>query len=305
MPELNIIVPQELDGVRADTAIAELTGQARSWITEIIAAGGAQLDDKKLRKSDRLQLGAKLVVHWVPKPDPQVVPEEIPDMQILHNDDDIVVVAKPGGVAAHPSHGWQGPTVLGGLAALGYTIATSGAQERQGIVHRLDQGTSGVMVVCKSEYAYAELKRQFKNREVRKIYHALVHGHPDPFNGTIDAPIGRDPRSEWKFAVTHNGKPAVTHYQTLEALPYATLLEVAIETGRTHQIRVHMSGHKHPCVGDIMYGADPKIAVKLGLERQWLHAVELEITHPTTGERVSFESSYTPQLERALERLRY
>ncbi|MBT1035265.1 RluA family pseudouridine synthase [Canibacter sp. lx-45] len=305
MPELNITVPAELDGVRADAAIAELTAQPRSWIVEIIVAGGATQDAKPLRKSDRLREGAHLLAHWMPKPEPEVIPEEIPEMRILHDDEHLVVVQKPAGVAAHPSHGWNGHTVLGGLAAKGYRIATSGAPERQGIVHRLDQGTSGVMVVCKSEYAYAELKRQFKYREVRKIYHALVQGHPDPFYGTIDAPIGRHPGAEWKFAVIGDGKNAVTHYDTLEALPHATLLEIAIETGRTHQIRVHMAAHKHPCVGDIMYGADPKMAVKLGLNRQWLHARELEITHPVSTERMLFQSDYTPELVAALNALSY
>src|SRR5690606_21949678 len=138
-------------------------------------------------------------------------------LAIVDEDDDLVVVDKPAGVAAHPSLGWEGPTVVGALAGLGLRISTSGAAERQGVVHRLDQGTSGLMVVARSERAYTDLKRQFHDREVEKVYHALVQGHPDPLSGTIDAPVGRHPSSSWKFAVVADGKHAVTHYETLEA----------------------------------------------------------------------------------------
>ena len=214
----------------------------------------------------------------------------MPDLGIVYDDDDIVVVDKPTGVAAHPSLGWEGPTVVGALAAAGFRIATSGAPERQGVVHRLDVGTSGLMVVAKTEGAYSALKRAFKERTVEKIYHAVVQGHPDPLAGTIDAPIGRHPNHSWKFAVVPDGKPSVTHYETFEAFPGASLLEIHLETGRTHQIRVHMAAHRHPCVGDPLYGADPTLSARLGLTRQWLHAHRLEFAHPTTGEWVRSES---------------
>jgi 23S rRNA pseudouridine1911/1915/1917 synthase len=194
--------------------------------------------------------------------------------------------------------------VIGGLAGLGYTIATSGASERQGVVHRLDVGTTGVMVVAKSERAYSSLKDQFKTRTVEKIYHALVQGHPDPSSGTIDAPIDRHPTHDYRWAVVQGGKPSVTHYDTLEAFPHASLVEIHLETGRTHQIRVHMSALRHPCVGDAMYGADPTLSKRLGLERQWLHARRLSFTHPGTGERLTFESPYPADLADALERIR-
>lgn len=239
-----------------------------------------------------------------PEEEPRVVPVEVPDLGIVYDDDDIVVVDKPSGVAAHPSVGWQGPTVLGALAAGGYRIATTGAAERQGVVHRLDVGTSGLMVVAKTERAYVALKRAFKEREVEKIYHAVVQGHPDPLAGTIDAPIGRHPSHSWKFAVTPDGKDSVTHYETLEAFPGASLLEIHLETGRTHQIRVHMAAHRHPCVGDPLYGADPTLSARLGLIRQWLHAHELSFAHPTTGEWVTFTSGYPADLAHALEVLR-
>ena len=219
-----------------------------------------------------------------------VVPEIVEGIKIIHDDDAIVVIDKPVGVAVHPSPGWSGPTVVGHLAGAGFRIATSGASERQGIVQRLDVGTSGVMVICKSEHAYSVLKNAFRHRTVDKVYHALVQGHPDPHEGTIDAPIGRHPKADYKFAVMADGRHSVTHYETLEAHRFASLLEIHLETGRTHQIRVHMAALKHPCVGDLTYGADPTLAARVGLERQWLHAVRLGFEHPETGEQVEYES---------------
>jgi len=214
------------------------------------------------------------------------------------------VVDKPVGVAAHPSPGWTGPTVLSGLAAIGEMVATGGAAERQGIVHRLDVGTTGLMVVAKSELAYSALKRAFKAREVDKRYHAVVQGHLDPLRGTIDAPIDRHPTHDYKWAVVSGGRPSITHYDTLEAFPAASLVDVNLETGRTHQIRVHFSALRHPCVGDLTYGADPTLATRLGLARQWLHARELAFAHPASGIEVRFVSPYPDDLDHALELLR-
>jgi len=297
-------VPDGLAGERADAAIARLLGFSRAFAAEVIDAGGALLDGATLVKSDRLGAGGWLEVSWMPKSEPTIVPTLVPGFAIVYDDDDLVVIDKPVGVAAHPAVGWDGPTVLGALAGAGFRVSTSGAAERAGIVHRLDVGTSGLMVVAKSERAYTELKRQFHDREVDKIYHAVVQGHPDPFSGTIDAPIGRHPSSSWKFAVTAGGKPSVTHYETLEAMRAATLLEIHLETGRTHQIRVHMAAQRHPCVGDLLYGADPVLAARVGLERQWLHAMRLGFRHPATGERVDFETEYPADLQHALDVLR-
>jgi 23S rRNA pseudouridine1911/1915/1917 synthase len=229
------------------------------------------------------------------------VEEVVEGLDILLDDDDFVVVDKPVGVAAHPSPGWVGPTVVGGLAAAGYRISTSGAPERAGIVHRLDVGTSGVMVVAKSERAYTALKRAFKERTVDKVYHAVVQGLPDPLTGTIDAPIGRHPGHDWRFAVIEDGRPSITHYEVLEAFGKASLVEVHLETGRTHQIRVHFSALRHPCAGDLTYGADPRLAANLGLTRQWLHARQLAFDHPVTGERVTVTSGYPQDLAYALD----
>ncbi|PPK95224.1 23S rRNA pseudouridine1911/1915/1917 synthase [Kineococcus xinjiangensis] len=305
MPELRSLpVPDGLEGERVDAALSRLLGLSRSRVAELAEAGLVRLDGRAAGKSDRVRAGAWLEVE-VPDPAaaPVVVAEPVPGLRIVHDDDDIVVVDKPVGVAAHPSPGWTGPTVVGGLAGAGYRISTSGAAERQGVVHRLDVGTSGLMVVAKSEYAYTVLKRAFKERTVDKVYHSVVQGHPDPLRGTIDAPIGRHPGAAFKFAVTAAGKPSITHYEVLEAFRGAALVEVHLETGRTHQIRVHFASLRHPCVGDLTYGADPVLAARLGLQRQWLHAVRLGFEHPGTGAHVEFESDYPGDLAAALERL--
>ena len=305
VPEIRTLpVPDGLEGERVDAALARMFGFSRTKAAELAAEGKVQLDGEAAGKSERVWGGAWLEVEIPGPPQPvQVVAEPVEGMDVVHDDEDLVVISKPVGVAAHPSPGWSGPTVIGGLAAAGYTITTSGAAERQGIVHRLDVGTSGLMAVAKSERAYTLLKRQFRERTVDKRYHALVQGHPDPLSGTIDAPVGRHPQHDYKWAVTAEGKPSVTHYDLMEAFRAASLLDVKLETGRTHQIRVHMSAHRHPCVGDLTYGADPTLAKRLGLERQWLHAVRLGFEHPAHGGWVEYESGYPADLQRALERV--
>lgn len=304
MESRSLPVPPGRDGERVDVALAALLGFSRTQAAEIADAGGVLIDGRPAGRSDRVRADAWLEVSWEPRREARIEPIPVSDLRILHDDDDLVVVDKPAGVAAHPSVGWEGPTVIGALAAAGYRIATSGPAERAGIVHRLDAGTSGLMVVAKSESAYRELKRQFHDREVEKVYHAVVQGHPDPLSGTIDAPIGRHPGNAWKFAVVADGRPSVTHYDTLEAFPAASLLEIHLETGRTHQIRVHMAAQRHPCVGDAMYGADPRLSERLGLGRQWLHAMRLGFRHPATGEWSAHESVYPPDLQHALDVLR-
>uniref|UniRef100_UPI00262E9CBC pseudouridine synthase n=1 Tax=Microbacterium sp. TaxID=51671 RepID=UPI00262E9CBC len=201
MESRSLPVPDGLDGARVDAGLAKMLGFSRTFAAEVAEAGGVSVDGATLGKSDRLSAGGWLSVQWQPKREPTIVPVVVPDLGIIYDDDDIVVVDKPTGVAAHPSQGWEGPTVLGALAGAGFRIATSGAAERAGIVHRLDVGTSGLMVVAKTESAYTLLKRAFKERTVEKIYHAVVQGHPDPLVGTIEAPIGRHPNHSWKFAV--------------------------------------------------------------------------------------------------------
>ncbi|MDA0289616.1 MAG: RluA family pseudouridine synthase [Actinomycetota bacterium] len=305
MPETRTIaVPEGLGGERLDVVLSRLFGFSRAFAQGVIDEGGALLDGAAGGKSDRVRSGALLEVTFEPKKAPTIVPIIVDSMTILYDDDDVVVIDKPPGLAAHPAPSWDGPSVLGALAGAGYRISTSGPPERQGIVHRLDVGTSGVMAVAKSEVAYSRLKRAFKAREVQKTYHALVQGHPDPSTGTIDAPIGRHPSSSWKFAVVAGGRASITHYEAIESFASASLLRVSLETGRTHQIRVHMSAHRHPIVGDSLYGADPTIAERLGVSRQWLHASELEFTHPVSGKPVRVECDFPDDLNVALERLR-
>ncbi|SDM00852.1 23S rRNA pseudouridine1911/1915/1917 synthase [Nonomuraea maritima] len=298
-------VPDGLEGERLDAALSRLFGFSRTRAAELIVAGEVLVDGRPPAKSDRVRAGAWLDV-TLPPPvtTPMPVAEPVPGMTIVYEDDDIVVVNKPIGVAAHPTVGWTGPTVIGGLLGAGHTIATSGAAERQGIVHRLDANTTGAMAVAKSEHAYSWLKRAFKERTVDKRYHALVQGHPDPFRGTVDAPIDRHPSGDGRFAVVAGGKPSVTHYDTIEAFRAASLLDIKLETGRTHQIRVHMSALRHPCVGDLFYGADPTLSARLGITRQWLHAVALGFEHPSTGEWMSFSTDYPEDLQKALDVVR-
>jgi len=298
-------VPEGLDGLRLDVAISRLFGFSRTTAAGLVDAGRVTVDGTSPARSAKVHGGSWLEV-TLPEPVGPVrtQSEPVEGLHVLYDDEDLVVVDKPVGVAAHPSPGWTGPTVVQGLAAMGYLVATSGAAERQGIVQRLDVGTTGVMVVAKSERAYSLLKRAFKERTVDKRYAALVQGHPDPTRGTIDAPIDRHPSADYKFAVVTGGRASVTHYETVEAFRAASLLDVHLETGRTHQIRVHMAAVRHPCVGDLAYGADPVLAKRLKLSRQWLHARELGFTHPSSGEQVRVVSPFPADLQDALDRIR-
>src|SRR5271166_790160 len=284
--ERRLAVPDGLDGERLDAALARMFGLSRAKAAELIGDGLVLLDGRPAAKSERVLAGEPLQV-TLPPPRPAEPPRPVEGLTVLYEDDDIIVVDKPRG-----------------LVAAGHTVATSGAAERQGIVHRLDANTTGVMVVAKSERAYSALKRAFRERTVDKRYHALVQGHPDPLRGTVDAPIGRHPSGDGRFAVVSDGRPSVTHYDTMEAFRAASLVSVHLETGRTHQIRVHMAALRHPCVGDLLYGADPVLAARLGLTRQWLHAVSLTFAHPADGREVTFTSDYPPDLARALDILR-
>ena len=300
------LVPDALAGQRIDVVASRVTGHSRSRVAELIAAGGMLLDGETVKRASRIvTAGAMLELVTDPRPT-QVAsrPRLVGGLEIIHEDRDIVVVDKPAGVAAHPSLGWEGPSVTEHLAAAGIAIATSGAPERQGVVSRLDVGTSGLMVLARSERAYSVLKQAFRDKAVDKTYQALVQGHPDPFSGTIDAPIGRHPGHEWKMAIVGGGRESVTHYETLEAHRAATLVEVSLETGRTHQIRVHFAAIGHPCCGDPLYGSDPALAGRLGLDRQWLHATRLAFEHPVEGNRVEFESELPRDLEHALREVR-
>ena len=298
----NLSIPEGLNQERVDAALSRLLGLSRNVIVGLIEAGEISKDGKAVGKSDRVITGDQLeVILPAAKGEAKLVATPIDGLKVVYDDEFLIVIDKPVGIAAHPSPGWQGATVVGAIFAAGYQLATSGAAERQGVVHRLDVGTSGLMVVAKNEIAYSSLKDQFRNRTVSKVYHALVQGHMDPSVGTIDAPIDRHPREDYRFAVVANGKPSITHYKTLEVFPAVTLLEIELETGRTHQIRVHFSALHHPLVGDLTYGSDPALAMKLSISRPWLHAKQLAFDHPGSGERMSFNAEYPADLTRSLE----
>jgi 23S rRNA pseudouridine1911/1915/1917 synthase len=294
-------IPEGLDQERVDAALARLLGISRSVVVGLLEAQEVTRKGKALGKSDKVLTGEILeIVMPALKGEPTLTPTPIDGLTVVYNDDNIIVIDKPAGVAAHPSPGWTGPTVIGAIIAAGFNVSTSGAAERQGIVHRLDVGTTGLMVVAKDEFAYTHLKDQFRDRTVGKVYHALVQGHMDPSEGTIDAPIDRHPKEDYRFAVVADGKPSITHYKALEYFRAVSLLEIELETGRTHQIRVHFSALHHPLVGDLTYGADHTIADRLQMNRPWLHARELSLTHPVSGEKLHFTSEYPTDLRRAL-----
>jgi len=298
-------VPDGLDGERLDAAAARMTGWSRSRLAGHVTAGRVRVDGDVVDKpSWRVRGGQMIDIDEMDQAVVAVQPSLADGLRIVHMDEFLVVVDKSPGVAAHPSLSWDGPDVVAHLAAAGITVATSGPPERQGIVQRLDVGTSGLMVVARSDEAYSDLKNQFRSHTVDKVYEAVVQGHPDPPAGTVDAPIARAPGAQWRFAVRADGRPSVTHYETVELMRGAALLRLRLETGRTHQIRVHMRAIRHPLVGDLTYGADPVLAARLGLERQWLHAVELAFIHPGTRNPVRFTSAPSPDLVRALDALR-
>ena len=292
-------IDETLEGERCDVGLSRLMGESRANCVTLIEQSRVTINSKVAQKSARLSFGDVIEVD-LPDPDLHEA-EPTVELPIVFEDDSFVVIDKPAGVAAHPSQGWSGPTVTGSLEAMGTVLTSYGPSERKGIVHRLDVGTSGLMVVTKSERAYVSIKDQFRDRSVDKIYHTLIQGRLDPINGTIEAPIDRHPTSSYRFAIMSGGRPSITHYDTLESFAYASLLEVHLETGRTHQIRVHMSGLRHSCCGDLTYGADPTLAAKLKLDRQWLHAVRLGFTHPISGDQVNFSSPYAPDLANSLE----
>ncbi|MEI8223139.1 MAG: RluA family pseudouridine synthase [Actinomycetes bacterium] len=296
-----VTIPDGLNNERVDAALARLLGISRSTIVELIEAGDVKHDGKPLGKSDRVNTDDQIELLMPPqKMAPELTPTPIDGLDVVYNDENIIVINKPAGVAAHPSPGWKGATVIGAVIAAGYTVTTSGAAERQGVVHRLDVGTTGLMVIAKDETSYSNLKDQFRDRTVKKVYHALVQGHMDPAEGTIDAPIDRHPKEDYRFAVVLNGKPSVTHYKTLEYFPAVSLVEIELETGRTHQIRVHFAALHHPLAGDMTYGADHTIATRLELTRPWLHAKEIRFNHPITGSPLAFSCDYPAELTRTL-----
>ncbi len=296
-----IQIDQDQDGQRVDTALAKVLELSRSVVADLLNAGDVLQGKKPLSKSDRVSAGDRLTVLMPAIYDPLELKETpIDTLEIIYDDDDVVVVNKPVGCAAHASPGWMGPTVVGALLARGYRISTTGPQERQGIVQRLDAGTSGLMLLAKHERSYISMKNQFRSRSIEKVYRTLIQGHIDPAEGSIDAPIGRHPREDYRFAVVADGKASITHYELIEYYQGASLLKVVLETGRTHQIRVHFNALRHPLVGDLAYGGDPVLAARLELRRPWLHALELSFNQPSSDKRITLNAPLPEDLTRAL-----
>jgi len=296
-----IQIDQDLDSQRVDVALAKVLELSRSVVADLLNAGDVLQGKKPLSKSDRVSAGDRLTVLMPAIYDPLELKETpIDTLEIIYDDDDVVVVNKPVGCAAHASPGWMGPTVVGALLARGYRISTTGPQERQGIVQRLDAGTSGLMLLAKHERSYISMKNQFRNRSIEKVYRTLIQGHIDPAEGSIDAPIGRHPREDYRFAVVADGKASITHYELIEYYQGASLLKVVLETGRTHQIRVHFNALRHPLVGDLAYGGDPVLAARLELKRPWLHAMELSFNQPSSDQRITLNAPLPDDLTRAL-----
>lgn len=294
-------VPEGVAGERIDSALTRVLGLSRTAIVKLLEDGDITSSGKQLLKSDRVVAGQILEVLMPDQSPKDPIPlTPLTGLTVVYNDDDIVVIDKPVGCAAHPSPGWTGPTVVGALMAAGYTITTSGPAERAGIVHRLDAGTSGLMIVAKNERAYLALKEMFRSHQIEKTYHALVQGHMDPATGTVDAPIDRHPKEDHRFAVVASGKESITHYEVIEFYRAVSLVKVELETGRTHQIRVHFSAVGHPLVGDNVYGADPVLAKKMQMSRPWLHALELRFNHPVSAIPLTLRAPYPPDLKSSL-----
>ncbi|MDR2896032.1 MAG: RluA family pseudouridine synthase [Propionibacteriaceae bacterium] len=299
------LIPEGLAGLRADLGVARLFGVSRSQVEQACLVGDLQMNGAVIDKATKLQAGAMIELALTEPRAVEVRPALVGDLRIVFSDADLIVVDKPAGVAAHPSLGWEGPSVVEHLAAAGFAPCPAGPPERPGVVSRLDVGTSGLMVLARSVLAYDALKQAFTDHRVTKIYQALVQGYPVPPAGTIDAPIGHVRTGEWKMMIDQRrGRSAVTHYQTLERLAASSLLRINLETGRTHQIRVHMAAVGHPLIGDTLYGADPTRANLLKINRQWLHAVELSFDHPRSGDVMHFHSAPAGDLASALAQLR-
>ena len=294
---MQVTVPGALGGERIDRAVALLTGLSRSEINVLIESGAVQAGGRTIAsRSRKLVAGEVLLVEVPERQDRALVPDATVLVPVVFEDEHILVVDKPAGLVVHPGAGNQGGTMVHGLLARHPELAgVGGDEDRPGVVHRLDAGTSGLLVVARTEEAFHLLVSQLAARTVERRYRALVHGRVAAPAGLVDGPIGRDPRDPTRHAVAAGGKEARTRYEVLDRNEATTLLACRLETGRTHQIRVHLAAIGHPLVGDVLYGG----RLDLGLTRPYLHAHRLAFDHPATGERVAFESPVPPDLVEA------
>lgn len=303
---MNLTVPGSLAGERVDKAVALLTGLPRREVNQLIEAGGVRVAGHPVAsRSRKLHAGEELEVQVPPPVDRSPVADPSVEVPVVHEDEHVLVVDKPAGLVVHPGAGTGGGTMVHGLLARYPDLAGVGPDEtRPGVVHRLDAGTTGLLVVARTDAAYAHLVAQLAARTVERRYRALVHGTVASPAGLVDGPLGRHPRDPTRFAVVAGGKDARTRYEVLERRPApavagrdrdTTLLACRLESGRTHQIRVHLAAIGHPVVGDVTYGGH----LDLGLTRPYLHSFRLAFDHPATGERVAFESPLPPDLVEA------
>jgi len=270
---------------------------SRTYVQKLIAEGHITVNDQRSKAGLKLNKGDRLRVVIPPAPPSRLTPEAIP-LNIIYEDDDLLVIDKPAGLLVHPAPGHPSHTLVNAILSHFPHLADIGDSLRPGVVHRLDKDTSGVMLVAKNSLAQADLAEQFKAHTVAKDYLVLVKGHLTPENGIIDAPIGRDPRNRKRMAVVTEGREARTEYRVIKYIGDYTLLEVMPETGRTHQIRVHLSAIGYPVVGDKVYGVKSPF-----LSRQFMHACRLGFKLPSTGEYVEFKSELPPDLAQALENI--
>lgn len=293
-------VPTDFAGQRLDKFLAEnYPDLSRSLIQKLIDAGSITIQGKPAKASARIQPGDVVRIERIPPREVELVPEALP-LKIVYDDEDVAVVDKPPGLVVHPAPGHRTGTLVHALLGR-YPELHIGIDVRPGIVHRLDKDTSGLMVIAKTNSAMASLVQQMKDRTVLKEYLALVHGRLKTRQGVIEAPIGRNPRERKRMAVVATGRPARTYYEVLQELDGYTLVKARLETGRTHQIRVHFASIGHPVAGDQVYG--PRKS-ELPLTRQFLHANRLGFKSPGTGAWMVFESPLPSDLEQVLERLR-
>ena len=299
---IEVTIAAEQAGVRLDQIVHDaIPGLSRAAAQRLVDEGRVTLDGAAKTRSTRVQRGQVVAID---QPAAEVVPEEVPTVlepRIVFEDEHLVVVDKPIGLITHSAPGSPGPSLASVLAARG--LAGGGEEERPGIVHRLDKETSGLLVVARDDETLTALQRMMRKREIDREYVALVHGRPPSVAGRIEAPIGRDPGNRTRRAVDGIGpRPAITHFELVEAFPDYTLESVHLETGRTHQIRVHFAAIGHPVVGDPLYG--PSSSDTLGLKHQALHAHRLVFDHPVTGERIDVTSPLPDEFQHALDRLR-
>ncbi|HEY3834376.1 MAG TPA: RluA family pseudouridine synthase [Acidimicrobiia bacterium] len=296
------VVPASLAGERVDRAVALHTGWSRSEVQALVDQDLVTVDDRIVAKSRRLEAGEAVAIHGAPDPDVHELHAEDVPLDVVYADADVVVVAKSVGLVVHPGAGNDHGTLVQGLLARYPEIATVGAPDRPGIVHRLDRDTSGLLVCARTERAYESLVAQLAERSVERRYDALCWGVPEPRAGVIDAPIGRSQTRRTRMAVSIDGRDARTHYEVRATWlrPVVARLTCKLETGRTHQIRVHLGAIGHPVVGDATYRGARQ---SLPMDRPFLHAAHLSFTHPATGDRLEFDMPLPEDLEAVLRAL--